>query len=228
MVNKAVLVLVALVALWTAGVGAFVGSYVDGPLLATGTGSPTPSASTANPPNPTATPSPSATPRPTIAPAAFDERAIEQAVLVAVNAERAERDRGPLYRFETGDEMARFHSENMAVEATVAHEADGYTARQRYRKFGLAECSVADDSNTGIRDGAQLETVARSVAGRSFEVDGQQRIHRNETALATAVVDRWMDQADARQKLLFTNARRAGIGVVVADDGRTYVTLDLC
>lgn len=228
MVNKAVLVLVALVALWTAGVGAFVGSYVDGPLLGTGTGSPTPSVTATHAPNPTATPSPTATPQPTIAPAVFDERAIERAVLVAVNAERAERDRGPLYRFEAGDEMARFHSENMAVEATVAHEADGYTARQRYRKFGLAECSVADDSNTGIREGKQIETVGATVAGRPFEVDGERHVHRNESAVASAVVDRWMGQSDARQKLLFSNARRVGIGVVVAEDGRTYVTLDLC
>ncbi|WP_255150247.1 CAP domain-containing protein [Halorarius halobius] len=235
MVNKvSLLVVIALAAAWALGVGAFVGTYIEGPSLAktptpTPTGSPT--STPAAEPAATATTSatPVETPRPTVAPSAFDERAIERELLAAVNAKRDERDLAPLARFATGDEMARFHSANMADQGYPTHAAGGYTTVDRYERYDLYDrCRVLDDSNTGVRDGQQMEVVAKSVAGRRFQINDEDRLHRNESALASAVVDGWMNQTDSRRTLLLVNAERAGVGVVVADDGGTYVTVDLC
>lgn len=233
MANKAALIVIGLIAATAMGVGAFVGAELGGPAAAP---SPTPTADTSGSggAGQTATASPTASPTatpptPTVAPTTFDRTKIELEIQSRVNAEREERGRQPLERFDVAVEMARFHSENMAAQGFVSHSADGFTTIERYERFEIHDrCRTEDSSSTGIREGEELETVAKTTAGRPFTVDGERRYHRTESDVAAAVVDRWLDDDDARQKLLLGTATEVGVGVVVTEDGGTFATLNLC
>jgi uncharacterized protein YkwD len=231
MANKTALIIIGIIAATAMGVGAFVGSELGGP-AATPTATPTASGGDGAPaatPSPTATATATASPTPTVAPSEFNRTKIELAIQERVNAERRNRDLRSLARFDVAVEMARFHSANMATQGYPNHAAGGYTTAERYEKYGIHDrCKLIDDSETGIRSGTALETVQKTAVGRPVDVDGERRYFRNETAVANAVVDRWVGDDESREKLLYENANRVGIGVVVTNDGSTYVTLDLC
>lgn len=230
MANKGALVVVVVIAASAMGVGAFVGGEFAGDLGDDPTETPTTdSGDGGDGPSATATPPRSATSRPTVAPAEFDRAAIELEVVALVNAERSDRGLEELRRFDRLEEMARFHSENMAAQQYASHAAGGYDTAARYERHDLEDrCRVPDDSATGIRDGQALETVAKTTAGRPYERGDDEYFHRTDEAVARAVVARWGDDPDEREKLLLQEAERIGVGVVVADDGGTYVTVDLC
>lgn len=239
MANKAALIVIGVVAATAMGVGAFVGAELGGE-PATPTPNPTPDTTpdttdSGDEPDQTATDEGMTTgtatatpPAPTVAPAAFNRTEIELEIQSRVNAERRAQGRDPLERFDIAVEMARFHSENMAAQGFVSHAASGFTTKERYERFEIHHrCRTEDETGTGIREGEELETVAKTTAGRPFTVDGERRYHRTEAAVADAIVDRWLDD-DARQKLFLGTATEVGVGVVVTDDGGTFATLDLC
>ena len=256
MVNKVALGILAVIVLTAMTVGGLVGLQLgggsldgDGGGLGPGSATPTPTATpgdaetpkptaaTATPtptsattPTATATPEPTATPVPTVAPSEFNETRIETFVAAIINNERQERNRQTLDGHGPLEEMAVFHSENMAGQGYVSHVAAGYTTEERYDRFGLDNrCKVTDDSNTGIRDDQELETVAKTVAGQVYtDEEGNRRINRDEQDVAVAILRKWFGQDSERRKLLLRNADEIGVGVVVEDDGDTWVTVDLC
>lgn len=229
MVNKGVVVTVLLIAATAMGIGAMVGGHVAPYLGDDSTETPVTGSGDDERPATTATSDPTATPRPTVAPAEFDPVAIEHEVEALVNAERRDRGLEELRRFDRLVEMARFHGENMAEQQYASHAAGGYDTSDRYERYDLEDrCRIPDDSSTGIRDGEALETVAKTTAGRPYERGEETFLHRTDEEVARAVVARWGEDPDEREKLLLEEATRIGVGVVVADDGGTYVTLDLC
>lgn len=232
MANKTALIIIGIIAATAMGVGAFVGSELGGtagtptptPTPDGGGGEQSPTATLSPTTSPTATP-----PTPTVAPAEFNRTKIELAIQARVNDERAERDLRELKRLSTAVEMARFHSENMAAQKYVSHSADGFSTVERYERFDLHDrCRTEDSTGTGIREGEALETLAKTTAGRPFEENGERRYYRTEGQIADAVVDQWLATSESRQKLLMSTAKDVGVGVVVTDNGGTYVTLDLC
>ena len=234
MANKAALIIIAVIAATAMGVGAFVGLELGGGAgVASPTPTPTPDGGENGGATPTATAtataSPTPTPVPTVSPSEFNRTEIELAVQSRVNAEREERGHQRLRRFGVAVEMARFHSENMAEQGFVSHSADGLRTIDRYKRFEIHDrCRTEDDTGTGIREGDELETLAKVTAGRPVQVDGETRYYRNETAVANAVVDRWLAEEAASRKLFLGPADEVGVGVVVTDDGGVYATLDLC
>ncbi|WP_255196568.1 CAP domain-containing protein [Halorarius litoreus] len=232
MANKAALIIIAVIAATAMGVGAFVGLELGGgAAVASPTPTPTPEGgSGAATPTATATASATATPpTPTVSPTEFNRTKIELAIQSRVNAEREQRGHQSLRRFGVAVDMARFHSENMAEQGFVSHSASGLTTIDRYKRFEIHDrCRTEDSSGTGIREGDELETLAKVTAGRPVQVDGERQYYRNETAVGNAVVDRWLSEDAARKKLFLGPADEAGIGVVVTDDGGVYATLDLC
>lgn len=234
MVNKFTVLAVAIVAASALGVGAFVGSQLPGDGDAVGSETPTPS------PTPTATateaetatggtPTPTTTARPTVAAERFDRATIETEVLAAINAERRDRGLDALKPDDRLRPMARFHSENMAAQGYVSQAAAGYTTKERYEEYDQADrCKVANDGAGGIVTKRNLETVSSTKAGRYIETDDGHRINRNESEVARDVVRGWFERDDSTETLALKNAVRAGVGVTVTDDGRAYVTVDLC
>lgn len=208
-----------------AGAGALVGLQLEGSLATAE--DPTPTASPATPTPVGATATPTATPRPTVAPSSFDAATIEAEILAEVNAERRARNLAPLETLAPLPEMARSHSDALAVQGYPSHAAAGNTTADRYAAFGLdSRCRVVDDSGSSIREDRELEVVAKTVAGRPYGPDGE--VARDEAAVARAVVDSWFDDDTARQRLTMRNAEHVGVGVTVASDGGVYATADLC
>lgn len=231
--NKGVVVVVGVIALTGMAVGGFValelggttGTPAAGTATATatdgtgttGTGTATPTANGGGTPTGTDT----ATSDPTATPATeINETALEAAVLEAVNDRRSERGVEQLSTLETLTAMARFHSDNMAVQGYLSHVAAGYTAADRYEKYELDDrCRIADDSNTGVREDEELEVIGRVAVGENGTT---------EDALADAAVTAWFSEAEPRQRLTYQNAERVGVGVNVTDEGRAYLTVNLC
>lgn len=239
MANKVALIVLGVVILVSMGVGALVGLQVgpggstgaadtptataDGTTTSDGSnGSSTETGTTA-----TATGTP--TPPPTVAASEFDAARIEAKVLEGVNIYRNEIGIQTLRRDSTLREMARFHSENMAGQRYVSHSAAGFNTQERYEKYEMEDsCNVPNNQEKGLVSGENLETLRKTVAGRPFQENGETRYYRDETAVAEAVVNAWIDSEEARKRLKLENADRAGVGVVVTENGRVYVTMDLC
>ena len=251
MVNKVALGILAVIVLTAMTVGGLVGLQLGGDSLGgapvgQGTPSPTPTAtpsptptSTATPtatPSPTSTPSPTptatrtATPVPTVAASEFSERRIEQFVVAIIDDEREERGLQTLRTYDPLDEMAEFHTDEMAGQGFVSHAAAGFTTGERYNDYGLGDrCLVTDERTDRVRENRELETVGKTVAGQVYTDDeGNRRINRDERDVAVAVLRKWFGQDEERRKLLLENADEIGVGVVVDDDGDTWVTVDLC
>lgn len=230
MVNKVVLVFVAVIALTAMAVGAFVGMELGGAGPVTDT--PTPAGGTATP---TATPAggtatataggggggatptrtATATPAPDI-----DREELRSAVVAEVNERRSGRSLQRLSTDSTLAEMAQFHSDNMAAQGYLSNTADGYTTAERYEEFDLANrCRIADDSNTGTREDEELEVLGRVTVGEDGSTVDE---------LATAAVDAWFNATEPRRRLTYQNADQIGVGANVTDAGRAYLTVDLC
>jgi uncharacterized protein YkwD len=236
MVNKFTVIAVAIVAGSALGVGAFVGSQLpadsDEATTETSTPDPTPTPTATGIEEVTAsngTPSPTATARPTVAAERFDAATIETEVLAAINAERRDRDLDELGTDDPLRPMARFHSDNMAGQGYVSQAAGGYTTKERYEEYEQADrCKIVNDGGGGIVTKRNMEAVGSTKAGRYMESDDGREINRNESAVARDVVDSWFEKDDSAGTLTLNNAARAGVGVTVTDEGRVYVTVDLC
>lgn len=231
MVNKVVLVFVVVIALTAMAVGAFVGMELGGstaaaPTTATpstaGSATPTPSTGSANgtaTPSTTGSPTPTATATPPPS-ADIDATAVERELATAVNDRRADRGLRRLVVIDQISEMARFHSENMAAQGYLTHDAAGYTTAERYEEYGLASrCKVADDTGTGIREDRELEVLGVVDIGP----DGT-----NETQLAESAVETWFNESQPTTRLTYKNADQVGFGATVTDRGRVFLTVDLC
>ena len=220
MVNKVALgLLIAVV-----GGGIAAGTYVGFQYAGSADGGIGPSAgSTTASPAATQTPSPTPTPTPTATPmpgASIDRADVERAVVDRINAERRDRGNAELDRLDELREMARFHSDNMAEQGFPSHAAGGYSTGDRYERFGLADrCRFPDDTGTGTREDEAIEVYGRVTAGPDGTTAEQ---------LAATAVAEWFDDSESETILTYENANQLGVGATIADDGRVYLTVDLC
>lgn len=233
--NKGVVVVVGVIALTGIAVGGFVALELDGTnggpvdgtatttvtatdgsgTAGTATATSTDDGTTTSTATDTRTPTPTATPEPEI-----DGATLEAALLEEINDRRAARGIGTLSTLDTLTAMARFHSDNMAAQGYLSHVAGGYTAADRYEEYELADrCRIADDSNTGVREDEELEVIGRVTVGENGTTEAE---------LADAAVTEWFATDEQRERLTYRNAERVGIGVNVTDEGRAYLTVNLC
>ncbi|WP_178917600.1 hypothetical protein [Natronomonas gomsonensis] len=112
------------------------------------------------------------------------------------------------------EQAASAHSERMAAERTVSHEAGGIGTRARLEAVGLDSCRV-EHSGT-LLSGKQLEGLYSVDIGEHSEAELGQRI-----------ADGLMDDDHARRVLLADGAEYLGVGVTTAD-GRAYATVLVC
>jgi uncharacterized protein YkwD len=182
----------------------------------------------------TATPTPesesTSTPGATVTANEFNETRIELLVQQLVNDRRQSQNIQRLRSYGPLDEMAQFHSENMAAQGYVSQSADGFTTADRYERYNLSSrCRIVDDTNTGVRDGRELEVVSKVVAGQSYTNNtGETVVDMDERAVATTIVDRWFADEQASEKLSLQNADEVGVSAAVQPSGETWVTAALC
>lgn len=113
------------------------------------------------------------------------------------------------------EEMATYHSEQMAEARTVAHEIDGEGTEERYEEFDV-HCRFRDNDGEYLYQMVDYELVG-SVSTRAVTVyEAAQRL-----------VAQWLEDPDSKETLLLKNAESVGIGVSIVV-GEAYVTLVYC
>lgn len=216
----------------------------NGPGTATDGPAATPSTTATATVTGTPTATPTATPRPTVLPSEFDDDEIERHIAELIN-ERREADGLDPLRLDGSTsnsvtEMARDHSAAMAEEGEAVHVIDGNTSTDRYHQYELyttcrwrqpgGESFASSDHNgiTGSENG--FEAVARTIAGREYEDDGDTFFHRDEEAVAEHIVDEWWNSTlpPYADRLTLPNARHLGVGVEITQYGEVYATANIC
>ncbi|EMA21174.1 CAP domain-containing protein [Haloarcula amylolytica] len=255
MVKKGLLAIAAVVLLVVLGTGVLVGAQFAGGTADTTTqttdsqsddgsgGSPTTATagnSTTPTPAPgangTATPAETATPKQESIPARkFNEQNVSDYVRQFLNEERKA---AGVPAFESGlrteedlNEMAKGHSEQMAVEGQAIHKIDGVSSKDRYENTGLYDrCTFDSAEGEYIEqpDRNRFEAVEQTVAGQTYEEDGKERFHATDKEVARKIVDDWMAWPDYRERLTLRNANLVGIGVEITDTGNVYATANIC
>jgi uncharacterized protein YkwD len=157
---------------------------------------------------------------------------LERAIHDAVNAVRAERG---LPRLEWADSLrvlARTHSRDMMDRDFFAHtNPSGEDVNDRGRRLGL-QCHRALPDNVwavGFSENLYEGSLYRRVQKRYRGDRLLERIYdwKPTDALATAVVQGWMNSPGHRKNLLSDVSRVESIGVVI-EDRRFVVTQVLC
>ncbi|AEM56424.1 MULTISPECIES: CAP domain-containing protein [Haloarcula] len=255
MVKKGLLAIAAVVLLVVLGTGVLVGAQFAGGTADTttqttdsqsddGSGGSTTTATAGNSTTPTptpgangtATPAETATPKQESIPARkFNEQNVSDYVRQFLNEERKA---AGVPAFESGlrteedlNEMAKGHSEQMAVEGQAIHKIDGVSSKDRYENTGLYDrCTFDSAEGEYIEqpDRNRFEAVEQTVAGQTYEEDGKERFHATDKEVARKIVDDWMAWPDYRERLTLRNANLVGIGVEITDTGNVYATANIC
>jgi len=164
----------------------------------------------------------------------FNETTIAAHVVELVNEERAADGLEPLSTEGTTAgqirRMAQSHSETMASTGEVANEINNVSSADRYRSNDLYEqCKINRNNNYVIYpDDAAFEAVGDTVAGQTYNDAGRDRFNEDERAVARAIVDRWNTYGTLDGRLSYPESRRIGVGVVVTQDSKVYVTANVC
>lgn len=164
----------------------------------------------------------------------FNETEIANYVVQFINEERTAEGLEPLETDgNTADQlqaMAQSHSEAMASTGDVAYTINNVSSADRYRNYGLYEqCKINRDNNYVIYpDDASFEAVAQTVAGQTYNDGGQEQFNEDERAVARAIVDEWLAFRTYDDRLAYPESRRLGIGVVVTQDSKVFVTANVC
>jgi uncharacterized protein YkwD len=154
---------------------------------------------------------------------------IEREVHRFINKERSGRGLSTL-SYDTGlQEIARYHSEDMATELYFAHESpEGETMSDRYDRFGY-ECRV---EISGDRYATGAENIAYTYADSNVQTESRlENYGNNETAIARGLVNQWMNSSGHRENILRSYWQSEGIGVAIEEvngETRVYATQNFC
>lgn len=122
--------------------------------------------------------------------------------------------------------IANNHSEDMVKKGYYSHTApDGTTIDDRFSEAGY-ECRISVPEGV-ITTGS--ENIAQTYYQKQIEQpDGGTDLYGNESEVARAVVDSWMNSPDHRENLMRPYWRHQGIGIEVTADNTVYATQNLC
>ncbi|RXK48686.1 CAP domain-containing protein [Halorientalis pallida] len=232
---RTLLLVLGMVVLVSIGVGVLVGIQVGN-----GTDSPPQSQTVTTSPTgestPTPVPGPSQTQNETtqIAQPNSPNHQLQAAILSSINDYRIRHNRSPLV--DTGPhtnrlkKMATKHSQHMAAVGVAKTSLRGSTGPERYSDAGLDNmCPFPSNSGYSTIDPSvgKLELVAKPVEAPPYEnVEGG--YNGDVSTVANNALSVWVESNQDRRKLLYKNAKQAGIGFVVTDRGSVYVTVALC
>lgn len=152
-------------------------------------------------------------------PSTIDVGKVERLIHQNVNSERQSQALETLSFDSDLQEIARYHSEDMAKVDYFAHNApDGETMEDRYENFNY-QCRVSVGNSRYI-------TGAENIFSITFS-----GTHYSEQTIAKKAVDGWMDSEGHRENILKENWKKEGIGVYIEEkDEKTkvYVTQNFC
>jgi uncharacterized protein YkwD len=138
----------------------------------------------------------------------LDKQELEMSLHDEINEERYQENLSQL-QYDSGlQEIARYHSGQMAEYDFFAHESpSGETMGERYGRFGYS-CRVMDESQGGYVTGGENIWKVTYTSGV---------IQDSESTLAAMAVSDWMDSPGHRENIVFPYWESEGIGVAVRD-----------
>jgi uncharacterized protein YkwD len=174
------------------------------------------------------TPSPTryAANQPTETPVDRSAERIEVLVHQEINERRQQHGLDTLSYDEELEDVADYHSEDMAENGYFAHESPGgETLGDRYDRFGY-DCRVSTGGNS-------YATGAENIAYTYWETNLEGGVyHDSNRDVAEGLVNQWMNSTGHRENILRDYWENEGIGVSITTDskGRTriYATQNFC
>ncbi len=171
-------------------------------------------------------------PAPAEASSGLDVDALARQTFERVNRERVAQGIRPLVWSDTLAQIAAGHSADMARRNFFAHQnPDGLSVNDRAARL-QSTCQIREGPATwtGFAENLAYEgdystaEITTDAAGRRST-----RYHwRTEAELAAAATTGWMNSPGHRANILQRRSRRAGMGVVRADDHKVYFTQVFC
>ncbi|ELY42064.1 CAP domain-containing protein [Natronorubrum sulfidifaciens] len=151
-----------------------------------------------------------------------DSATVEDFVHAEVNDRRAEHGLEPLEWDGTVASVSRAHSHDMADREYFDHvNPDGEEPMDRF--------TAVDDYCRGYGENIAQTWVDRPVEGPGTSDTAH---YQSAEALATGLVDQWMNSTPHRQAILEEGTvpdwDRGGVGVYIADDGAVYASHNFC
>ena len=159
----------------------------------------------------------------------LDERELERRVFALANGKRGRyvnADAG-LHWDEAVAQVARDHSRHMAEYDHFSHvDLQGRLPEDRERDAGIS-CYRETERYT---IGSMGENIFFTGIWKTSETVRHVTIYKWQTMadIANAAVDGWMTSDDHRENMLHPAYIRMGVGVAIAQDGKVYVTQNLC
>lgn len=155
----------------------------------------------------------------------LDADDVERLIHENVNEERSQRDLQPLSYDPELEEIAKYHSEDMAENGYFSHDSpSGEEMSDRYDKFGY-DCRASAGGN-------RYYTGAENIAYTYYEERISGGIyHDSPVDVAEGVVKQWMESPGHRRNILLEEWNNEGIGVYikeVPEGTRVYVTQNFC
>ncbi len=151
---------------------------------------------------------------------------LEKEIHALINKERRRRGLPPLEWDVTLAGIARRHSRDMVERNYFAHTSpDGHDFSYRYKQAGYA-CAVP--MGKVIYTGAE-NILQTNLYDSVTKENGRVYYHWNsQEKIAETTVKIWMKSPAHRDNILAPFFRREGLGVVIASDGKVYVTQNFC
>ena len=151
---------------------------------------------------------------------------LEKEIHALINKERRKRGLAPLEWDVTLAGIARKHSRDMVERNYFSHTSpDGLDFAYRYKQAGYA-CSIpmGKDIYTGAENILQTnlyDSITKENGRVYYNWNSQEKI-------AETTVEIWLKSPAHRDNILAPFFRREGLGVVIAPDGKVYVTQNFC
>jgi len=124
--------------------------------------------------------------------------------------------------------IARSHSLDMANQYSFSHIGpDGHNPNDRAELAGFICINTVGNL---VYSGLAENIFQNNLYEKTWFIDGVPASHEWNTIeeIAQSTVDGWMDSEGHRKNILNKKFDREGIGVVISDDDKVYITQNLC
>ena len=157
---------------------------------------------------------------------------LEQSIHELVNAERSKKHLDPLSWNAPLSQIARDHSEDMLVNNFFSHNSrNGKTPSDRAEDANF-ECTIVTEGSQRIGIGENLLTTFSYHSYEVLESAGKEEAIRYNwktvNELAQEAVATWMNSPPHRRNLLRPDYIQQGIGAVVGQEQKIFITQNFC
>ena len=160
----------------------------------------------------------------------FSPAQIEYYILYFTNQNRLDHGLPELERISDIDDIARDHSEDMALREYFEHESpEGYGPGDRGNFAGYpCRKDYVSYYTVGLAENIAMEYTYTSYSYFDIDKPISYRWHSDEKSLAFSTVDGWMNSPGHRENILDSSYDKIGIGVYLTDDEAVYSTQNFC